>query len=191
MARTILITGFGPFPGAPVNPTQRLIGQLARLRPPAGVKIVTHVFRTSYADVDRELPALIAKHKPAALLMFGLAARTRAFRIETRARNAVSRLPDAAGRILDRRKITDSAQALALPSPARALFIAARKAHVPAVISRDAGDYLCNYLCWRAANVARKAGGPGLAAFVHVPDVHRGGSLLRAGRALLAAIAEV
>ncbi|HEX3858169.1 MAG TPA: pyroglutamyl-peptidase I [Pseudolabrys sp.] len=191
MARTILITGFGPFPGAPVNPTQRLIGQLARLRPPAGVKIVPHVFRTGYADVDRELPALIAKHKPAALLMFGLAARTRAFRIETRARNAVSGLPDATGRIWDRRKIADGVQALALSSPAQALLIAARNVNVPVIISRDAGDYLCNYLCWRAVHISRKAGGPALAAFVHVPDVHRGGSLLRAGRALLAAIAKV
>jgi pyroglutamyl-peptidase len=78
-----------------------------------------------------------------------------------------------------------------LPAPARALLIAARRTHVPVVISRDAGDYLCNYLCWRAVHISRKAGGPALAAFVHVPDVHRGGSLLRAGRALLAAIAKV
>ena len=32
---TILITGFGPFPGAPVNPTTPLVRHLARLRRPA------------------------------------------------------------------------------------------------------------------------------------------------------------
>jgi pyroglutamyl-peptidase len=188
---TVLLTGFGPFPGAPINPTESLIKKLARMRPPAGVKLVTHVFRTSYEDVDRDLPKLIAKHKPTALLMFGLASRTRAFRIETRAHNAISGLPDAAGHISRRRKIAHGALAVALPSPARALCTAARKAHIPVVLSRDAGDYLCNYLCWRAVQATRKSSGPRLAAFVHVPDVHRGSSLLRAGCALLAVVAKV
>ena len=40
-------------------------------------------------------------------------------------------------------------------------------------LSRDAGRYLCNYLCWRAAEAAVKPGGPRLAAFVHVPPLRR------------------
>ena len=45
---TILITGFGPFPGAPVNPTTALARHLARLRRPglADVRLVGHVFTT-------------------------------------------------------------------------------------------------------------------------------------------------
>ncbi len=31
----ILITGFGPFPGAPFNPTEPLVARLLRLRRPA------------------------------------------------------------------------------------------------------------------------------------------------------------
>src|SRR3569833_1467297 len=70
---TILITGFGPFPGAPTNPTTALARRLARLRRPGlgNVRLVGHVFTTSYAAVDRELPQLIAKHKPDALLSPG------------------------------------------------------------------------------------------------------------------------
>ena len=77
MVLTILVTGFGPFPGAPFNPTGPLVKRLARLRRPslADVKIVGYVFPTSYAAVDRDLPRLIARHKPDALLMFGLAPR--------------------------------------------------------------------------------------------------------------------
>ncbi|MGB7694559.1 MAG: pyroglutamyl-peptidase I, partial [Pseudolabrys sp.] len=69
MPHTILVTGFGPFPGAPFNPTGLLAQRVTRARRPAlaDVKIVTHIFPTSYAAVDRELPALIAKHKPDAL----------------------------------------------------------------------------------------------------------------------------
>ena len=79
MAVTILVTGFGPFPGAPFNPTGPLVQRLTRMQRPvlAEVKILAHVFPTSYAAVDRDLPKLLAKHKPDALLMFGLATRTR------------------------------------------------------------------------------------------------------------------
>src|SRR5437016_2508623 len=100
MPFTILLTGFGPFPGAPFNPTGPLVRKLARQRNPAfaGVRRIAHVFDTSYATVDRELPALIARDRPDAIVMFGLAARSQALRIETRARNALARrLPDAAG----------------------------------------------------------------------------------------------
>ena len=96
MAVTILVTGFGPFPGAPFNPTGPLVKQLARMRL-ATVKLVPHVFATSYAAVDRDLPKLIAEHKPDALLMFGLATRTPHLRIETCAHNALALIPDATG----------------------------------------------------------------------------------------------
>src|SRR5438105_3028909 len=98
MMRTVLLTGFGPFPGAPYNPTGALVRALARSRCPAfaGVRRIAHVFPTSYAAVDRELPALLTREAPDVILMFGLATRTRQLRIETRARNAVSlRTPDA------------------------------------------------------------------------------------------------
>jgi len=206
MPVTILVTGFGPFPGAPFNPTGPLAQRLARLRRLclASTKIVPHIFPTSYAAVDRDLPKLIAKHKPDALLMFGLAPRVRALRIETRARNAVSLLPDAGGIALRRLTIAAGGPAaLAMPAPARRLLAAVRAASVPATLSRDAGRYLCNYLCWRATEAAGKKGGPQVAAFIHVPKVRREpvprarvknrplapADLARAGGAILAAIA--
>jgi pyroglutamyl-peptidase len=196
---TILVTGFGPFPGAPFNPTTPLVARLARLRRPvlADVTIVPHIFATSYDAVDRELPRLLARHRPDALLMFGLAARARALRIETRARNALALLPDVAGANPRGRAIaTGEARALTMPAPARRLLAAARAARVPATLSRDAGHYLCNYLCWRAARA-----GPRIAAFVHVPAIARKplrrrkkrhlalDDLARAGSRLLAEIA--
>jgi pyroglutamyl-peptidase len=168
----------------------------------ASAKIVPHIFPTSYAAVDRDLPKLIARHKPDALLMFGLAPRARALRVETCAHNVVSLLPDASGIAL--RHLTIAAggpQALAMPVLARCLLAAVRAAGVPATLSRDAGRYLCNYLAWRAAEAADKKGGPHLAGFVHVPNIacHARrpgkrrkltlGDLTRAGSNLLAAVA--
>jgi pyroglutamyl-peptidase len=202
MPLTILITGFGPFPGAPFNPTRALAKALASAPDgQAGVRRVGHVFETSYETVDRELPALIARERPAALIMFGLAQRTRHLRIETLARNTLARtIPDVAGRLPTADTIAASGPAtLALPVPAQRLLAAARAAGAMTALSRDAGSYLCNYLCWRASQAAAISGGPRLAAFVHVPLVrplltsspgavpHTLGDLILAGEAIVQA----
>ena len=170
---TILVTGFGPFPGAPFNPTGPLVRRLARLRRPTDTIIVPHVFPTSYDAVDRELPKLLAKHKPDALLMFGLAPRAKTLRIETRARNTVALLPDVGGAIRGVKIEAGGPSARALPAPVMQLVATARAARVPVIRSHDAGRYLCNYLCWRAAEAASRRAGPHLAAFVHVPTIRR------------------
>jgi len=176
MPATILITGFGPFPGAPFNPTEPLAVELARRRHPAfaDVRRVAHVFPVSYEAVDRELPALLARERPDALIMFGLAGRTKHVRVETRARNALSRLlPDVSGELPVATTIAPGAPAtLPLHAPVRRLVLAARAVGVPAAASYDAGRYLCNYLCWRAAEAA-KTGVPRLVTFIHVPRLPR------------------
>jgi pyroglutamyl-peptidase len=177
MPATILFTGFGPFPGAPFNPTGALVAALARRRqrgrPQA--RRVAYVFATSYAAVDRELPALMARERPDVLIMFGLAGRSRHVRIETRARNAIGGMvPDASGHLPSARMIAPAAgAALLLRVPAQRLVAAVRRIGIPAALSRDAGDYLCNYLCWRAGEASERNGAPRLIAFVHVPNVPR------------------
>jgi|SRR6478672_11916240 pyroglutamyl-peptidase len=177
MSLTILVTGFGPFPGAPFNPTGLLAQRATRARRPAlaDVKIITHIFPTSYAAVDRELPSLIAKHKPDALLMFGLAPRASTLRVETRARNTLALLPDAGGASLGRWTIAIGKPAsIKLRTPDRALLAALRGLRPRATLSRDAGRYLCNYLCWRASETASISTRPRFTTFIHVPPVRRG-----------------
>ncbi|HVV40234.1 MAG TPA: pyroglutamyl-peptidase I [Nitrobacter sp.] len=178
----ILITGFGPFPGAPFNPTMPLVKRLAALRRPAldGVTVATHIFHVAYATVDRDLPRLLAVHRPQALLMFGLAARTPYLRIETRARNAVTTIwPDSDGTRVRRSAIAGTADALTFGPHMPKLLRAAQATGIDARASRDAGSYLCNYLSWRAIEATRKAGGPALAAFIHVPPLARDGTAAR------------
>jgi len=204
MACTVLITGFGPFPGAPFNPTEGLVQRLGARRRPAlaDVERITHVFRTSYAAVDEQLPELIAQHRPDVLLMFGLAPRTSHLRIETRARNAVSRLvPDVGGRMLRRNGIRPGHSAsLAGRAPFQKLVSAARAARAPVRLSRDAGSYLCNYVYWCGIEAKSRAKPVPIVAFVHVPLVHRVSrsptskraptlnDLTRAGEAILLAL---
>ena len=175
MTRKILFTGFGSFPGAPVNPSGPLATRLGRSRRLAfaGVQRIVHVFPTCYAAVDRELAALITRHRPEAIVMLGLAGRSKHVRIETQARNAVSLLfPDADGivpRIGTIRRHAPPRQAGR--APFRRLLAAARGTRIKTMLSRDAGRYLCNYVYWRAVEAAEKPDGPRLVVFVHVPNV--------------------
>jgi len=175
----ILITGFGPFPGAPFNPTTPLVKRLTQLRRPAldDIMLTGHIFHVTYQTVDRELPELIAQSRPQALLMFGLASRTAHLRIETRARNAVTtHLPDADGNRAQTASIVHGANALPFGRHTANLLHAVRATGIDARLSRDAGAYLCNYLSWRAIEATQRPGGPALASFIHVPLVARDGT---------------
>jgi pyroglutamyl-peptidase len=149
----------------------------------------------------------VAREKPVVLLMFGVASQARHVRIETCARNARSRVhQDAAGHLPADPMIESNGPAqLRLRSPVARLLAAARNAGVAAAPSCDAGDYLCNYLCWRAARIAEGPRAPRIVAFIHVPPVRpivlppgrlrraaTIGDLVAAGEAILsAAIAAV
>lgn len=174
---SVLITGFGPFPGAPFNPTMPLVKRLTELRRPAldDVKLTGHIFHVTYDTVDRELPKLIATHRPQALLMFGLADRTAHLRIETRARNAVTTLiADADRRRARKGSIVEGADAKLFGPHTARLLRAALATGIDARLSRDAGSYLCNYLSWRAIEAVGKGPDLRLASFVHVPLIPRG-----------------
>ena len=199
---TVLITGFGRFPGAPFNPSGPLARAVGKRQRPAfaAIRRVVHIFETSYAAVDRDLPKLIAQHKPDIVLMFGLAARTPHVRIETRARNARSTLfPDVTGYRPDAREIAPGQPAAYGNAAFAQLLAASRRSRVRSKLSRDAGRYLCNYVYWRALEAASRSGTP-LAQFIHIPWVpivrRRPGrkkrmshaALARAGEAILLAL---
>ncbi len=169
----VVIAGFGPFPGAPSNPSGRLATALARRRRPAlaDIEITSHVFATAYAAVDRDLVKLLAQN-PDVLLIFGLAGRRRHICIETRARNARSILfPDANGYSPERAAIErGQTRSRTGNAPFHQLLNVVRRNKLPARLSRDAGVYLCNYAYWRALQHVR--GRHPLVQFVHIPWVH-------------------
>jgi pyroglutamyl-peptidase len=204
MVPKVLITGFGHFPGAPVNPTATLVDRLVKAARRRSIRCVGHVFATEYKTVDRELPALVERHRPQAILMFGLAARRRMLCIEMCARNRTStRSPDAGGNLPTRAVIVAGGpMRMAGRAPLTRLVAAARTTGIKSRLSGNAGDYLCNYLYWRALEHAAKPRGPRIAVFVHLPNVRassrrlagRPGSftidqLVEAGNAVLSAVA--
>jgi pyroglutamyl-peptidase len=166
----VIIIGFGPFPGAPFNPSAALAKALTRRRRPAlaSIERSVHVFATSYASVDRDLSRLFAR-SPDIVLMFGVAGQRRQLCIETRARNAVTLLFPDADRHRPENAVIVRGGPAALPgrAPFAPLQSAARTATPAVRLSQDAGRYLCNYAYWRG--LERAANGGIRVQFVHIP----------------------
>lgn len=190
--RPLLVTGFGPFPGMPRNPSAALARALgAALRCRAGPRPQVLVLRTAYAAIPGTLLPALAE-RPAAILMLGVASRARRIRVEARARNRASRLyPDASGRISARLDLDPEGPA-ARRSPVAAQALAILRRHgLDARASNDAGRYLCNasYYAALASDCP--------ALFVHIPPVPRTARPLRRAPAgpgrdrQVAALAEV
>ncbi|MGE0846430.1 MAG: hypothetical protein AB7L41_09175 [Flavobacteriaceae bacterium] len=167
MAPRLLVTGFGPFPGAPANPTADLVAGL-RVGTHGGIEVRAETLAVEYALLDHWHDVLDLL-RPDAILHFGLAGGARGIRVETRAmNNALPYRADDAGR-LPRRLIDPAGPAMrraSLPAEAIRDAVAATGARVR--LSIDAGDYLCNAilyssLAWCARHRGARAG------FVHVP----------------------
>ncbi len=168
---TALVIGFGPFPGVPVNPSAALVKALGRLRRPAfgDANIVIHILPTNYSAVDVELPALLRKHDPDIVLMFGLAGRAKFLRVETQGTNKRSAVhPDAAAKTPAGPAKQGPAR-LKSAAPVAALIAAARSAGVNTNASRDAGRYICNASLYTCLDLKRTNRRPEFVSFIHIP----------------------
>lgn len=168
-SRHALITGFGPFPGVPRNPSGLLATRIAR--DPRwrrlGWRIKGRAFPTDYARVAAEI-ADLAEKPPRFVLMLGVAARSKALRVEMVARNRSSLTArDVSGWRVKRRALEAGAAA---SRPGRhagpALVQALRDGGVKAGISRDAGRYVCNASYWWMLGAMQRST---RVVFVHIP----------------------
>ncbi len=189
-ARTaVLITGFGPFPGVPVNATMRLLPELARVAAKnfPDVRFDAEVLPTEWAAGPRRLERLLAEARPDLALHFGVSARARGFEIESRAHNVCAAQPDASGVLPVGLAIRDGgAEHLPASLPVQHIVMRLRRRGIPAFVSRDAGAYLCNAALYHSLSCARDAPGRRV-GFVHIParlarpSASSGSGQLRAG----------
>jgi pyroglutamyl-peptidase len=117
------------------------------------------------------LPDLLQRMDPDAVLLIGLAGRSRMLRIETRAANRASVLhADAARYRPNASKLEPAAPAFRkVQTPIAALVAAARRNGVAARPSIDAGTYICNATLFTCLGHAAAAGRPHSVVFVHIP----------------------
>ena len=186
--RHLLVTGFGPFPGVPVNPSAvvaRRLGELARRHGLAGGDVRVLILPTAYGAIPTLLEAALAE-APGAVLMLGVARRATRVRVETRARNRASRLfPDASGTVARCLTLAAGGPAERRTGAAGPALATLRRSGIAAIPSQDAGRYLCNAAYYRGL----AEGIPVL--FVHIPPLPRAGrpGPLRRGKAPVEALA--
>ncbi|MEM9221109.1 MAG: hypothetical protein AAGB11_01735 [Pseudomonadota bacterium] len=150
----LLVTGFGPFPGVPDNPSARLVEWIDTHHLP-GVK--TTVLPTEWsisedvADLARSADGVI---------MFGVATNSRHIRYERISHSVASDARDAAGNPRPQAPVHSRRTDL----PATLLVEAARKAGFPVRLSHSAGTYICNTSYGAALSANRRA------LFVHIPQ---------------------
>jgi pyroglutamyl-peptidase len=168
---TVLITGFGPFPGVPVNATMRLVPELAEAagRAFAGVCIATAVLATEWAAAPRALDRLLGEIAPDLVLHFGVSSRARGFEVESRASNVCVSSPDAAG-VLPPGPAVQPGGSTHMPAslPVQHIVSRLRRRGIPAFVSRDAGGYLCNATLYHSLVCGREAPGRRV-GFIHIP----------------------
>lgn len=168
----VLVTGFGPFPGVPHNPTADLIGWLedggaAHCR---GAEITTAVLPVQWQAGATRMLDLLQAHAPDVLLQFGASRRATGFRVEQWARNRTSFHPDAGGQRAPGHEVRAGApRTLRASLPAPRLVIQLQGLGLPAIASTDAGGYLCNAMYFLSLEHIQRSRWPTLCQFVHIP----------------------
>ncbi len=164
-----LVTGFEPFGGSDVNPSQLLVERLAHEPPPA-IELATAVLPVSYARAEDALADAVRAAEPDVVVCFGQADGRPGISVERVALN-LDDSPSADNEGVVSAREIDPAGPVAYRStlPVEALVAALRAEGVPATPSRDAGGYLCNHVFYVLMRLLERERPVARGGFVHVP----------------------
>lgn len=164
-----LVTGFDPFGGEPVNPSQQIAqalhgGIIARHR------IAGAILPTEFGASLPALEALLRKHRPTLVLALGQAGGRAGISLERVAINLIdARIPDNGGaQPVDVHIVDNAPNAYFSTLPIKTMLARLRDAGIPAALSQTAGTFVCNQVFFGLMRLtARRRGVRG--GFVHVP----------------------
>jgi len=166
--RTVLATAFEPFGGETVNASCEAAKRIDGWRCGDAVVVACRLPCVYDACIAEFIDAF-ERLRPEAVLMTGQAASRAVVSVESVARNRTgASAPDNRGVV--RSEIASEGPA-ELEATARALDVARaiRKAGVPARVSTNAGDYVCNHLFYAALRHLRERAPATPAIFIHLP----------------------
>jgi pyroglutamyl-peptidase len=165
----VLVTGFEPFAGSAVNPSQRLVEALVAA-PPAGVELVTAVLPVAYARAADALRAALASAAPDLVVCFGQADGRTGISVERFAHNLDSADPVDNDGVSSAAEIDpDGPVAYRSTLPVAQIVAALRDEGIPAAESRDAGGFLCNHVFYALMRALEQERPAATGGFVHVP----------------------
>jgi pyroglutamyl-peptidase len=165
----VLVTGFEPFAGSAVNPSQRLVEALVAA-PPAGVELVTAVLPVAYARAADALRAALASAAPDLVVCFGQADGRTGISVERFAHNLDSADPVDNDGVSSAAEIDpDGPVAYRSTLPVAQIVAALRDEGIPAAESRNAGGFLCNHVFYALMRALEQERPAATGGFVHVP----------------------
>jgi pyroglutamyl-peptidase len=164
----ILLTGFEPFGGDPVNPSA-LIGRALHGQRVGAAVIQAVELPCVFGHSLQVLDEALAAHRPVLVLALGLAAGRGGLSAERVAINVDdARIPDNAGaQPVDEPIVPGGPAAWFSTLPVKAIVAAWRAAGLPGAVSQTAGTFVCNHVFYGLQH--RLAGSGVRSGFVHVP----------------------
>lgn len=170
----ILISGFEPFGGSKVNPTEKLIQEIINI-PFEGAELKTVLLPVYFDDCAELLMSEIQSFEPDAVIACGVAAGRTAITPERIAINVKDIAPDSpypdnrGGRPQDESIHPDHPDGLFTRLPIRGMVNRMREQGIPSAISNTAGTFICNNTMYAVLDYIRIHQLPMLGGFIHFP----------------------
>lgn len=172
--KKILISGFEPFGGSSINPTERLIHDI-KSESFANAEVRTVLLPVHYDECAELLLKEVRNYGPEAVIACGVAGGRTAVTPERIAINTKDVPPESViadnlgARPQDEPIDPDGPDGLFSTLPIRAMVNRMKEAGIPATVSNTAGTYICNNTMYAVLNEIRKRQLPILAGFIHFP----------------------
>lgn len=165
---SILLTGFEPFGGDTVNPSERIALALHGVHID-GARVHAEVLPCVFGASIARLHEALDRVRPTIALCLGQAAGREGLTIERVAINVDdARMPDNAGASpIDLPIVSDGPAAHFATLPIKAIVAGLQQAGLPASVSQTAGTFVCNHVFY--ALMHRLGHGPARGGFLHVP----------------------
>ena len=166
--KSVLLTGFEPFAGASLNPSEQIVNAL-KARQIEGVELHTAVLPVVFTESSELLRHLIKLHKPDIVICLGQAEGRREISFERVAINLDdARLADNAGRVvLDQPVVAGGPSAHFTTLPVKEMVAAVRAEGIAAGLSTTAGTFVCNHIFYAMQHELAETSV--VSGFIHVP----------------------
>jgi pyroglutamyl-peptidase len=165
-----LVTGFAPFGGEAINPSQQIVTALHDTII-AGHRIAGAALPTEFAASLPALAQLIERYDPALVLALGQAGGRAEISLERVAINLIdARIPDNAGaQPVDVAVVDNAPNAYFSTLPVKAMLARLCAENIPAALSHTAGTFVCNQVFFGLAHLLETRYPQVRGGFVHVP----------------------
>jgi len=165
----ILVTGFDPFGGEPINPAIESVKKLPDNI--AGAEIIKLEIPTVRKKSLEKIEKAINEHNPEVILSIGQAGGRFDISIERVGINLDDfRIPDNEGnQIIDEPIFPDGENSYFVKLPVKAMVQNVQKNNIPASVSYTAGTFVCNHVLYGVLYLIEKKYKGKKSGFIHIP----------------------